>query len=638
MERTPRKTLALFAATLFAAPAFALAADAPSPELALSFTPKQKNVVYETPKKADFAKCKVQVERKGKASGWIVVGPGGQKLRRFIDTNGDNIVDQWRYYHHGMEVYRDIDSNFNNKVDQCRWVNSGGSRWGIDSDEDGKIDSWKVISAEEVSQEAVRALATGDAGILRRLLINGDELKSLGVTNAVQRKIIESVSSPSTKLRTVLSKTTVSSSMKWVRFNASQPGTIPADEGTASQDLMVYENAMAIVEADGKPGLVQIGELVQVGKTWKLTSIPQPVGKDVQIAAGGLLMQPDHGGASNTNAVTGSVSPAMQKLLTQLQQLDAAAPKPTDGAKAFADYNARRAALLAKLVAASDNDKDREQWQRQMIDGIAASVQSGASTDGLRQLQAMEKSVQRQNPKSSLMAYVAFRRMLAEYTVRLQKASADKRADVQTWWLKELETFATTYPNSSDAPDAMVQLAMALEFNRKLNDARKWYRKAASVSTSSAASERAAGALRRLDLEGNFLKLSGKRLGGGTVDSSSYRGKVLLVIFWSSWCKNCTDDLPAIRELYRKYQPTGFEIIGVNLDVNATIAKGYVTKQGNSWPHIFEEGGLESRPARQFGLISPPLMFLVDRRGKVISNSVTVDALTKALPGLLKRN
>ena len=54
----------------------------------------------------------------------------GKILRKFVDTNGDNIVDQWGYFNDGVEVYRDIDSNFNGKADQYRWLNTAGTRWG----------------------------------------------------------------------------------------------------------------------------------------------------------------------------------------------------------------------------------------------------------------------------------------------------------------------------------------------------------------------------------------------------------------------------------------------------------------------------------------------------------------------------
>ena len=93
------------------------AADPPSAKLALAFRPGQKDVEYDTPMVSEYDKCKVAVERTAKTSGWIVTGPSSEILRRFIDTNGDNVVDQWRYYQRGLEVYRDIDSNFNNKID-----------------------------------------------------------------------------------------------------------------------------------------------------------------------------------------------------------------------------------------------------------------------------------------------------------------------------------------------------------------------------------------------------------------------------------------------------------------------------------------------------------------------------------------
>ena len=93
-------------------------------------------------------------------TGWLVLGPAGQTLRRYMDSDGDGEVDQFSYYRSGVEVYRDVDTNANNKVDQSRWLNIGGARWGVDANEDGKIDSWKRISAEESCKLAVKALIT----------------------------------------------------------------------------------------------------------------------------------------------------------------------------------------------------------------------------------------------------------------------------------------------------------------------------------------------------------------------------------------------------------------------------------------------------------------------------------------------
>src|SRR6185369_10940497 len=102
----------------------------------------------------------------------------GQILREFVDTNGDNIVDRWGYFNDGVEVYRDIDSDYNGRADQYRWLNTAGTRWAIDKNEDGIIDSWKVISAEEATAEAVAALKNRDSARFARLLLQPTEIKA----------------------------------------------------------------------------------------------------------------------------------------------------------------------------------------------------------------------------------------------------------------------------------------------------------------------------------------------------------------------------------------------------------------------------------------------------------------------------
>src|SRR5690606_12489770 len=114
------------------------------------------------------AKCTLQAEPVGKFTGWVVRDADGQLLRRFIDTNGDNKVDRWCYYKDGFEVYRDIDSDFNGKADEYRWLGIAGTRHGIDRNENGTVDYWKAISAEEVSAEIVAALREKDAERFQR--------------------------------------------------------------------------------------------------------------------------------------------------------------------------------------------------------------------------------------------------------------------------------------------------------------------------------------------------------------------------------------------------------------------------------------------------------------------------------------
>ncbi len=308
------------------------AADPPSPKVAFSFQPLHKKFVeYETPAAADVDKCQVKVERRGQASGWVVYGPEGQVVRRFSDSNSDNVVDTWQYYNQGIEVYRDLDTNNNNKIDQSRWLNTAGTRWGLDTNEDGQIDEWKMISAEETCRLAVEAMIAGDTKTLETLLINSSDIKTLGIEESVAKDLLDSVSDAAAKVKKITSASKVlNSRTKWMRFDSANPGVIPADDGKASQDLVVYENAMGIVDVAQQAGLVQLGEMVRVGNAWKLTQIPMPLeGESPQVAATGILLQPAAGMNSlPTGGVPNDVSPKAQKLLEQLQTLDSKAPTP----------------------------------------------------------------------------------------------------------------------------------------------------------------------------------------------------------------------------------------------------------------------------------------------------------------------
>ena len=146
---TCRLSLCAAVAAVFALTTSDAVAQTPTPEVALQYRPAQNDVEYDSPAAADIKKCVVKLERGEGKSGFTVFDPSGQIIRRYVDTNSDRYIDQWRYFRLGIEVYRDVDSNFDNKIDQSRWVNTGGSRWGIDSNQDGKIDSWRSLSAEE---------------------------------------------------------------------------------------------------------------------------------------------------------------------------------------------------------------------------------------------------------------------------------------------------------------------------------------------------------------------------------------------------------------------------------------------------------------------------------------------------------
>lgn len=634
----------------------AVAAQSPSVEFALgSFQPKHGDVEIDVVDPKSYSQCKVAQEngpvvdiqgKKKQTSAWVVYGPQGQVLRKYWDMIGDDKVDQWSYYKNGLEVYRDSDTNGNEKIDQSRWLNTGGSRWGIDTNEDGKIDTWRIISAEEVSRVAVKALVTQDAALITPLLITKDDLKLLGITGPTEEKILTAVSDPATKLRKIASASKmIGPKTAWMRFDGSAPSVIPAEQLKTPKDIVVYENVMAIVEAGPNPGLVQIGELVRIGDVWKMTSLPQPLeGKEIQITESGFLMQPQFASTGDL-APAGNISPEMQNLLNKLQALGQNAPPPAAQRAAKQKFHTDRAEIIEQIRKLAKTDEERAQWTQQLADGIAAAVQMNEFPAGVAELKKLEDETARTAPKSALVSYLQFRRMSADFSqqmnVAMQSNSQEEQKKIQDRWLADLEKFVADHPNAADTPDAMLQLAVAEEFKGDVAKAREWYQKLVKASATTPPGVRAAGAIKRLDLIGNRLTLAGPGLNVPTVslNDQQFRGKKVLVLFWATWCKPCEEDLPQLIALYDQNKAKGFEVLGVNLDAGkAGVAPFLAQHKVPNWPQIHEPGGLDSKPAQEFGIISLPTMFLVDEKGVVTGRASNVADVKTFLVGTPPEN
>lgn len=607
-----------------------LFAQTPTPEFALQYRPAQKDIEYDSPAKADVARCKVELERNELTSGFAVFDPNGLILRRFVDTNKDRYIDQWRYYKNGIEVYRDIDTNVNNKPDQSRWLNTHGSRWGIDKNEDGRIEKWIVLSAEEASRVAISAMVANDATLLASVLVTSDDLQKLGLIPEFSSQILRKVQEPEAAMRTVLAKSrTLTSSSKWNRFDGAMPGVIPKDDGKAAEDLVVYEGAMAIVETAGKHGFVQLGEMIRIDNVWKLTQVPRPAeGDSIQVQVGGILMQP----ANPVGVSAGQeLTPEMQTLITQLQTIDEKAPPQNAKPAQLIEYLRRRTAIIEQIVKASRPGQETETWTKQLINSLTSALQAGDKPSGVR-LNQLLGSLKQRTPDSNLVAYAEYRQLFASYSSDIGKASnTEQQQKIQTTWLTNLKTFVSKHPTADDAPDAILQLALNAEFAANAADAKQWYGQLVSKHGQSPQAVRAAGALQRMGLRGKSLSLSGPDPAGRTINVTNLKGRVVAVVFWATWSTQFVADVPVLRGLYEQYGDRGFEIVGVNLDQEPADVTKFAKENRIAWPNIFQPGGLDAPLAQKFGLVSVPTIFLVGRDGRVISNGLTINDLKTQL-------
>ena len=125
-------------------------------------------------------------------------------------------------------------------------------------------------------------------------------------------------------------------------------------------------------------------------------------------------------------------------------------------------------------------------------------------------------------------------------------------------------------------------------------------------------------------------------LDGKVVRLSDYRGKVVLVDFWATWCGPCRRALPHLKSLHARYGKKGFVILGLSVDhQGAGVVRDFVKKHGVTWPNVLaDDAVLEAYD--DVNVI--PTAFLIDRSGRVAQRFTgyqTEERLETALRPLL---
>ncbi len=627
-------TMTLVAAGLLALPMTPAVAATPSAKDALQLKPVQADVEYEQVEASEVAKCTVTDLEHNDWSGWEVRAGDGTLLRRFADTNDDNKVDMWCYFNFGIEVYRDIDRDFNTKADEYRWFGTAGTRWGLDENEDGKIDAWKQISPEEVTAEVVAALRDRDVARFTRLMVTGKDLESIGVGSETMRRLGGKATLAVQKFgEFAKSQQAVGRDAKWVQFAAATPGVVPSGTAGSSKDITVYENAVAMFEdADGS-GQLLVGTIVRVGDAWRIVDLPS-IGEDGEAVAqsSGNFFTPGGmgGSAANLNSGIGAQS---QQLVTELEEIDRKLAT-TSNPKDLAKLHEGRAQLVSRLIRATENPSERDAWTRQLIDTVSMATQSGAYPDGIKQLKAIATSLGDNN--ESLKAYAEYMMIGSEYALR-QTPDADF-AEVQKWYLETLIDFVDRYPRMPESAQAMLQLALSKEFEDKESEALGYYKKAAEAFPGSDTSEKAEGAVRRLESVGQVIDLQGLSIDGKPFKLSQLRGRPVVLHYWATWCEPCKQDMKLLRGLQARYQKAGLQLVGVNVDATREMAKGFLKETPLPWIQLFDDGGLESSDlAKAFGVQTLPTMMLIDERGRVVRHNVRAAELESELEKMTKK-
>jgi peroxiredoxin len=95
---------------------------------------------------------------------------------------------------------------------------------------------------------------------------------------------------------------------------------------------------------------------------------------------------------------------------------------------------------------------------------------------------------------------------------------------------------------------------------------------------------------------------------------SQYKGQVVMVNFWATWCGPCQQEMPLLDQMYKKYKPAGFTLIGVNVDKDAPPVKELMARKPVSFPVLLDPA---NQVSKAYHVDEMPSSVIIDRKGEI---------------------
>jgi peroxiredoxin len=292
--------------------------------------------------------------------------------------------------------------------------------------------------------------------------------------------------------------------------------------------------------------------------------------------------------------------------------------------------------MAQDVIAATHKDKSKEAVFNSAVHFLVEArleLAIAGTPDDAKALYDDAADLYKRDPNSPAAAQAAYTVTRLAHT-NARRFAKTKPRSIQDFAV-QAKLFATRFPNDPRAVNLLFVAGQTCELHQLRAEAVSCYVLLQEKFAKTPQAEQAAGVLRRLDLKGKRLEFGGETPVGERVRIEQFKGKPVLIVFWSSDSEPFVEMLPELKNVLRRYEKSGLAVIGVCLDESETTLDAFTEKNGLSWTQIFfadqDKRHWDHPVVRYYGVREVPSLWLVNRDGVVVDTQVTLEALPNQL-------